>query len=93
MMKLNLENQLRKVISNDMEIKVIKLSKVEAANYEKVQETHRHPTYNSMPTGYNDKGDFVRNAYLVYLHQYTNDIARINLTNRKLYIEATFNSI
>ncbi len=34
MMKLNLENQLRKIVSSEMEIKVIKLSKDTRTSYE-----------------------------------------------------------
>jgi hypothetical protein len=94
MMKLNLENQLRKIITNDMEIKVIKINK--DYTYDKAvypQTLNRPPKLSRDPTAYNDSGEYVRNAYLVYIHQYIYDKERIDMTNRKLYIEATFNSV
>jgi hypothetical protein len=36
MMKLNLENQLRKIIANDMTIKVIKLNRESTIDYQKM---------------------------------------------------------
>ena len=69
MMRLNLENQLRKIITNDMELKVIKLSR--DYKYEKPvypESMNRPSKINRDPTAYNDSGDYVRNAYMIYLH-------------------------
>lgn len=49
--------------------------------------------YEKRKTGYGKSGEFIRNAYLVYMHAYLKDNFRLSLTNKKLYIEATFNSI
>lgn len=94
MMRLNLENQLRKTITSDMEMKVIKLSR--DFTYDKPvypKSLNEIPKPNRDPVAFNEKGDYVRNAYLIYQHQYIYDKPRIDMTNRKLYIEATFNSI
>ena len=45
------------------------------------------------PAGFNKSGEFVRNAYVIYLLNYMHAPDTIKLTNRKLYIEATFNSL
>ena len=49
-----------------MEIKVVKLSRGDEQSAEK---------------GFNHEGEFVRNAYLIYLHQYVKDPLRIEITN------------
>lgn len=94
MMKLNLENQLRKIICSDMEIKVIKLSRESVTSYDE-QKPFREQAGKEFqnPAGFNKDGEFVRNAYLIYHLQYMRDQDRIAITNKKLYIEATFNSI
>ena len=100
MMRLNLENQLKKVISNEMDMRVIKLNREESTKYEEMRNFYKNkqktrdkvPIYRD-PSGFNQSGEFVRNAYIVFMHQYMYDKERIKLTNRKLYVEATFNSI
>ena len=52
-----------------MELKVIKLSR--DYKYEKPvypESMNRPPKINRDPTAYNDSGDYVRNAYMIYLH-------------------------
>ncbi|CDW79922.1 UNKNOWN [Stylonychia lemnae] len=104
MMRLNLENQLRKIITNDMEIKVIKICKEEAVadsideliNRQKRNKAEINNLKQEEPpkkTSFNRDGNFIRNAYLIYLHQMLKDDDRIKITNLKLYIEGTFNSM
>eukprot|EP00347_Sterkiella_histriomuscorum_P001409 403372145 len=109
MMRLNLENQLRKIITNEMEIKVIKICREEmvADDIDELLKNSRRKnpvnpeeskdknssSKSNRKTGFNKEGNFIRNAYLIYLHQMLKDKERIDITNLKLYIEGTFNSM
>ena len=94
MMKLNLENQLRKIVSSEMEIKVIKLRRDTNTPYDEMQPYRFHAGKGYQePAGFDKEGEFIRNAYLITHMQYTRDKERVAMTNHKLYIEATFNSI
>ena len=67
MIRLNLENQLRKTVTNDMEMKVIKLSKDYVYAKQKAPKSlNEPPKPNREPIAFNDQGEYVRNAYLIY---------------------------
>ena len=77
-----MENQLKKIINIDMEIKVIKLCK----SYQSYDAQQSRLTFDK-------QGHFIRNGYLITMIDMAREKDRYEMSNQKLYIEATFKSI